>query len=203
MVTNSTEMITGMNATTKLNLVPSLFKPHFSIMQTCNSAVPIRLPQHYFQSLLNSVSLNWNENKNISSVLCCAVFTSVTQLHTWDLIACASIKPSFSFLFLCPLLLPLLHFPRANWQQQGFKGDKQLCYLGVVRFQRINSSCSCCSLFEATLQPISSEKTAQRRKCGTGNGRFDRRIKISLFVHQLCHGSIWYNCTWHGITALS
>lgn len=46
--TDSTEMITGMNATTKPNLEPSLFKPHFSTIQTCNSAVPIRLPQHYF-----------------------------------------------------------------------------------------------------------------------------------------------------------
>lgn len=165
---NNTEMITWMNATSKLSLEPFLFKPLLSKMQTCKSAVPTRIPQCYFQSLLSSVSLSWIENKKIGNVLCC-ISTRHTPSYMRSWLIFVSFKPPLFFLFLCPLLLPLLHFSWANWQQQSFKGDKQLCYLGIVRFQRINSSCSCCLLFEATLQPIISEKIVQRWKCRTVN----------------------------------
>lgn len=77
---NNTEMITWMNATTKLGLEPFLFKPLFSTIQTCNSAAPVRIPQSYFQSLLSSVSLSWTENKKIGKVLCC-IYTRHTTSY--------------------------------------------------------------------------------------------------------------------------
>lgn len=79
----------------------------------------------------------------------CSVFCShQIQLCAQDLVDFTSIQPPFLFPFFSPHLLPLLPFSQAKWEQQGFKAGRKLAiYLGVVRVQRANSSCSyCCSL---------------------------------------------------------
>lgn len=152
-----------MNAAKTLSLEPFQDKPQCRPV----TAVSIRLPQHYFQSLLSSVSLDWAGNEKAWNVLCCVYIRNNFVLKVWLILL--PFGPHFPSCSSPHFFSPLPCFPWANWQQQGFKGDAAWLFR-CSELSKNKQLCSCCLLFEAILQPISSEKRAQGRKCRTGNG---------------------------------
>lgn len=186
-----------MNAAKTLSLEPFQDKPQCRPV----TAVSIRLPQHYFQSLLSSVSLDWAGNEKAWNVLCCVYIRNNFVLKVWLILL--PFGPRFPSCSSPHFFSPLPCFPWANWQQQGFKGDAAWLFRCSELSKNKQLLLLLLALWSHTPANYLGEKSTGK-KVQDWERRFNRRrIKTSLFVHQPCHGLIWYNCTRQGITAWS